>query len=239
MLEASKDRAAAIKIDAITLEVVYSSLLVAANEMSAVLGRSAYSPIIRDMIDYSCGIFDAQGNLISQAENIPVHLGSMGTALRELCRDFPADTFRPGDAYLVNDPYRGGQHTPDLHVFTPAFYQGRLLGICGTIAHHADMGGKNPKSEGFDNRSIFEEGLRIPPVKLAYAGAMNDAVLTIIAGNVREPKATMGDLRAQMAACRSGERRLQELAERYGADTLMAVMERSMNYSESRMRAEL
>ncbi|OCA87182.1 hydantoinase B/oxoprolinase family protein [Pseudobacillus wudalianchiensis] len=227
------------KIDAITLEVVYSGLLAAADEMSGVLGRSAYSPIIREMIDYSCGIFDNKGNLIAQAENIPAHLGSMGTALRDLFNDFPLDTFQPGDAFLVNDPYRGGQHTPDLHVFTPAFLEGQLIGICGTIAHHADMGGKNPGTEGFDNKSIFEEGLRIPPVKLATAEQINEAVTTIIAGNVREPRATMGDLRAQIAACRYGEGRLKELANRYGVDTLLEVMKKSMDYSELRMRTEL
>ncbi|MFZ7942661.1 hydantoinase B/oxoprolinase family protein, partial [Neobacillus sp. 19] len=228
-----------LEIDAITLEVVYSSLLTAADEMSGVLGRSAYSPIIREMIDYSCGIFDSTGNLIAQAENIPAHLGSMGTALRDLFNDFPLNSFKPGDAFLVNDPYRGGQHTPDLHVFTPVFYDGELIGICGTIAHHADMGGKNPGTEGFDNRSIFEEGLRIPPVRLATAEGINEAVTTIIAGNVREPKATMGDLRAQIASCRFGEGRLQELAKRYGVIILKEVMKKSMDYSELRMRTEL
>ncbi|KXH83792.1 hydantoinase B/oxoprolinase family protein [Sporosarcina sp. HYO08] len=226
-------------VDAITLEVVYSSLLAAADEMSGVLGRSAYSPIIREMIDYSCGIFDPVGNLIAQAENIPAHLGSMGSALRELFRDFPPASYKPGDAFLVNDPYRGGQHTPDLHVFTPAFHGDRLVGICGTIAHHADMGGKNPGTEGFDNQSIFEEGLRIPPVQLADSGKINLAIMTIIAGNVREPNATMGDLRAQIASCRFGEGRLTELANRYGFDTLLAVMKRSMDYSALRMQTEL
>lgn len=228
-----------LEIDAITLEVVYSSLLAAAKEMSGVLGRSAYSPIIREMIDYSCALFDMNGNLIAQAENIPAHLGSMGIALRDLFNDFPPESYQTGDAYLVNDPYRGGQHTPDLHIFTPAFYEGELIGICGTIAHHADMGGKNPGTEGFDNRSIFEEGLRIPPVKLASAEIINDAVTTIIAGNVREPKATMGDIRAQIASCRYGERRLKDLAKRYGVNTLKEVMKRSMEYSETRMRTEL
>ncbi|MGG4152812.1 hydantoinase B/oxoprolinase family protein [Peribacillus muralis] len=227
------------EMDAITVEVVYSALLAAADEMSGALGRSAYSPIIREMIDYSCAIFDPEGNLVAQAENIPAHLGSMGAALNELFKDFPSSEFQPGDAFLVNDPYRGGQHTPDLHVFTPSFAEGCLIGICGTIAHHADMGGKNPGTEGFDNRSIFEEGLRIPPVRLATAEVINEAVTTIIAGNVREPKATMGDLRAQLAACRYGERRLRELAERYGSNTLLNVMGRAMDYSETRMKVEL
>ncbi|MEH6957282.1 hydantoinase B/oxoprolinase family protein, partial [Neobacillus drentensis] len=227
------------EMDAITFEVIYSSLLAAAEEMSSVLGRSAYSPIIREMIDYSCGLFDAEGNLIAQAENIPAHLGSMGTALRDLFNDFPPHTFQPGDAYLMNDPYRGGQHTPDLHIFTPAFYEGELVGICGTIAHHADMGGKNPGTEGFDNKSIFEEGLRIPPVKLAEREKINEAITTIITGNVREPKATMGDIRAQLAACRYGEGRLKEIANRYSKGMLTEVMNRSLDYSEKRMRLEL
>ena len=227
------------EVDAISLEVIYSGLLAAADEMSEALGRSSYSPIIREMLDYSCGIFDPTGQLVSQAENIPAHLGSMGHALQDLFEDFPLDTFKEGDAFLTNDPYRGGTHTPDLHVFTPAFAGGRMIGICGTIAHHADMGGKNPGTEGFDNRSIFEEGLRIPPVRLAQEGQISDAVTTIISGNVREPKATMGDLRAQLAACRHGERRLAELASRYGTESLHEVMARAMDYSEIRMRNEL
>lgn len=227
------------EIDAVTLEVIYSGLLAAAEEMSEALGRSSYSPIIFEMLGYSCGIFDPTGQLVAQAENIPAHLGSMGFALQELLKDFPPDTFEPGDAFLANDPYRGGTHTPDLHVFTPAFANGRLIGICGTIAHHTDMGGKNPGTEGFDNHSIFEEGLRIPPVQLARGGKINDAITTIISSNVREPKATIGDLRAQIAACRYGERRLDELSSRYGSDTLFEVMARAMDYSETRMRTEL
>lgn len=228
-----------VEVDAISLEVIYSSLLAAADEMSGVLGRSAYSPIIREMIDYSCGLFDPNGNLIAQAENIPAHLGSMGYALRDLFNDFPIDTFKPGDAFLVNNPYRGGQHTPDLHVFTPAYSGDELIGICGTIAHHADMGGKNPGTEGFDNQSIYEEGLIIPPVKLATNWEVNETVTTIIAGNVREPEATMGDLRAQIASCRYGEGRLEALASRYGIHTLLEVMNQSMDYSELRTRTEL
>lgn len=226
-------------IDAITFEVIYSSLLTSAKEMSGVLGRSAYSPIIREMIDYSCGLFDPDGNLIAQAENIPAHLGSMGYALNDLLEDFPIESFQAGDAFLVNDPYRGGQHTPDLHVFTPAFFEGELIGICGTIAHHADMGGKNPGTEGFDNRSIYEEGLIIPPVKLATKERLNKTITSIIASNVREPEATMGDLRAQLASCRYGESRVTELAARYGSTILLEVMKQSMDYSELRMKTEL
>lgn len=226
-------------IDPVELEVVYSALLASAREMSEALGRSAYSPIIREMLDYSCGIFDPEGNLIAQAENIPAHLGSMGFALRYALERFPVESLRPGDAVLSNDPYLGGTHTPDLHVFTPAFHEGELIGICGTIAHHVDMGGKNPGTEGFDNRTIFEEGLRIKPVWLARDGEIIEPVLELIASNVREPRTTMGDIRAQIASCRYGERRLAALAARYGADRLLAIMRESMAYSERRMRREI
>lgn len=226
-------------ISAVELEIIYSALLAAAKEMSEALGRSAYSPIIREMLDYSCAIFDADGDLVAQAENIPAHLGSMGFALAHTLEEFPADTMRPGDAFITNDPYQGGTHTPDLHVFTPAFHDGERIGICGTIAHHVDMGGRNPGTEGYDNRSIFEEGLRLPPVRLASDGETDPTVLRVVAANVREPSTTMGDLRAQIASCRYGERRLGELATKYGEGRLAAAMRESMDYSERRMRAEI
>lgn len=226
-------------VGAVELEIIYSALLASAKEMSEALGRSAYSPIIREMLDYSCGIFDADGDLVAQAENIPAHLGSMGFALRHTLEVFPLEQMAPGDAFITNDPYQGGTHTPDLHVFTPAFRDGVRIGICGTIAHHVDMGGKNPGTEGYDNRSIFEEGLRITPVRLATAGVIEETVLRLIAANVREPVTTMGDLRAQIASCRYGERRLVELAERYGSDRLLWAMRESMDYSERRMRSEV
>lgn len=226
-------------IDVVTREVVYSGLLTVAGEMSEALGRSAYSPIIREMIDYSCAIFDPSGDLVAQAENIPAHLGSMGRALGFLLEAFPQDTFKAGDAYITNDPYRGGSHTPDVHIFTPAFADRELIGICGTIAHQTDMGGKNPGSEGFDNRSIFEEGLQLPPLRLIEAGETNEAILDLIAANVREPDATMGDLRAQLASCRHAERRLAEFVDRYNATTLLEVMRWSMDYSEKRIATEL
>ncbi len=226
-------------IDVITREVVYSGLLTIASEMSEALGRSAYSPIIREMIDYSCGLFDPNGDLVAQAENIPAHLGSMGRALGFLLEEFPQKTFAPGDAYITNDPYRGGSHTPDVHIFTPAFADGKLVGICGTIAHQTDMGGKNPGTEGFDNRSIFEEGLMIPPLRLIKADEPNNAIFKMIAANVREPDATMGDLRAQLASCRHAERRLAEFVDRYDAETIIDVMRWAMDYSERRIATEL
>lgn len=227
------------EVDVVTREVIYSGLLTVANEMSEALGRSAYSPIIREMIDYSCAIFDPAGDLVAQAENIPAHLGSMGRALGYTLEEFPPESFRPGDAYISNDPYRGGSHTPDVHIFTPAFSGDRLIGICGTIAHQTDMGGKNPGTEGFDNRSMFEEGLQIPPLQLIREGETNEAIFRMIAQNVREPDATMGDLRAQLASCRHGERRLAEFVDRYDADILLDVMRWAMDYSETRIANEL
>lgn len=227
-------------MDPVTFEVIYSALLSTAREMSESLGRSAYSPIIREMLDYSCAIFDAKAQLVAQAENIPSHLGSMGVALLSLLDDFPPSDMGPGDVYITNDPYRGGTHTPDVHVFIPVFLQdGELIGFCGSIAHHVDMGGTNPGTEGFANASIFEEGLRIPPVALYKAGQPGDALFRVIGANVREPKTTLGDLRAQIAACRTGERRLQELCAKYGAGVVRECMLESMNYAERRIRHAL
>jgi N-methylhydantoinase B len=224
----------------ITREVVLGGLSSAAAEMSEALRRSSYSPIIREMIDYSCAIFDPSGRLVAQAENIPAHLGSMGYALAHVLERVGPAGLQPGDAWLTNDPYGGGTHTPDLHVFTGAFDPaGRLIGMLGTIAHHVDVGGKNPGTEGFDNRTIFEEGLRLPPVRLATGGELDHQVLAIVAANVREPSSTTGDLRAQLAACHHGEARLRALAARYGTETLATVMAEALDASEALLRARL
>jgi N-methylhydantoinase B len=227
-------------VDPVTFEVIYSAILSTAREMSEALGRSAYSPIIREMLDYSCAIFDDRAQLVAQAENIPSHLGSMGVALLELLSEIPPANMQPGDVYTMNDPYRGGTHTPDVHVFIPVFLpDGEMVGFCGSIAHHVDMGGTNPGTEGFANASIFEEGLRIPPVALYRAGQPNEALFNVIAANVREPKTTLGDLRAQIAACRTGERRLRELCQKYGASAVRECMAKCMDYAERRVRSAL
>lgn len=238
MLDTSSAEAAR-EVDAVTLEVFHSALIATAHEMGEALRRSAYSPIIREMLDYSAALFDLRGRLIAQAENIPALLGAMTYSLGHLLERHPVESLRPDDAFITNDPYRGGSHTPDVLIFTPVFHDGVPIAFAGSMAHHVDVGGKNPGTEGFDNASIFEEGLRFPPVRLIDGGEPIASVYDLIAANVRDAHGTLGDLRAQLAACRFGERRMNALADRYGVAAFHQLVELVLDYSERRTRAEL
>lgn len=226
-------------IDSISRDVFQHEVVSVAEEMSAALRKSAYSPIIWDMIDYACGVLDPAGNTIAQAATIPAQLGIMPTAFSFMLRDIPLDQWREGDVVISNDPYFGCTHTPDIVLFSPVFHQGELIGITSTVAHHIDVGGKVPGSEAPDAREIFEEGLRFPPLKLFEAGRRNDAIYRIFARNVRDPKASIGDLNAQVAACRTGERRLVDLARKYGNDGVRQRLAACLDYAESYARANL
>jgi len=226
-------------IDPITVAVIESSLIAASEEMSEALHRSAYSPIIREMLDFSCAVFGPAGETVAQAENIPALLGSMGIALTYLIAENPSETLRGGDVFIANDPYRGGTHTPDIHLFMPVFHVDRLIGWSGSLAHHADIGGTNPGTEGFANRSIFEEGLRFPNIRLYEEGRPVVPLLRYIEANIREPTATLGDLRAQVAAVRLGALRLQDLASRYGTTVLDEAMTMVLDQSERRLRRRI
>ena len=225
--------------DPVTVTVIGTALVATAEEMSEALRRSAYSPIIREMLDYSCAVLTPAGEIVAQAEGIPALLGAMSIALAHLVRDNPADAIREGDIFIANDPYRGGTHTPDIHIFTPVFSHGRQIAWAGSLAHHVDIGGTNPGTEGFANRSIFEEGLRFPNIRLVEAGRPVEPLFRYIEANIRDPRATLGDLRAQMAAVKLGAARVAELAERYGRDTLEATMQELMDRSERRIRAAI
>jgi N-methylhydantoinase B len=223
-------------IDPITIATIGSALVATTGEMSESLRRSSYSPIIREMLDYSCGVFTAQGEMAAQSETIPALLGAMAFALQALLEDHPPETLAPGDIFIANDPYRGGTHTPDIHLFAPVFHGERLVAWTGTLAHHVDIGGTNPGTEGYANRSIFEEGLRFPPLRLYEAGRPVVPLFRYIEANVREPRATLGDLRAQTAAVRLGGTRLLGLIDRYGLDTVNGVMGGLIAQTERRLR---
>ena len=152
--------------DPITVGVISSAVRATALEMSEALRRSAYSPIIREMLDYSCAVFTADGETVAQDELIPAFLGTMATTMPWVLEAAAERPLEPGDVYFTNDPYRGGTHTPDIQLFAPVIDDGKCVAWCGNIAHHSDVGGVNPGTEGFANRSIFEEGLRIPPLPL-------------------------------------------------------------------------
>ncbi len=224
-------------IDAITLEILRHAFTAVAEEMNANLIRSAYSPNIKERRDCSSALFDAKGQMIAQAESIPVHLGAMPYSVAAAVRAI--DSFSPGDIVVLNDPYAGGAHLPDITFVAPVFFRGRLVAFVANRAHHADVGGKEPGSLSGDTTEIFQEGLRIPPVRLWCAGSVDRDLLELILANVRTPSERWGDLRAQRAACKTGIDRLTEVIERYGAGVVCEGMSAILDYSERRMRHEI
>ena len=199
-------------IDPITRDVFQQQLVGIAEEMSMALRRAAFSSIIWDMYDYSCGLFTPDGEMMAQAETIPAQLGIMSTALSHMTKAVPLETWKPGDVLVCNDPFRGCTHTMDIVLFSPVFFDGKIVAVTSTIAHHIDIGGKIPGTEAADNIEIFAEGLILPPLKLLEEGRPNQAIFDIVAANVRDPHSCQGDLRAQIAGCRTGERRIAELS---------------------------
>lgn len=206
-----------------------------AEEMGVTLHRSAYTVVIKDLNDYSCAVFDAAGRLVAQGNNMPTHLGSMGQALQSLIRFWDGD-INPGDVYISNDPFDGGTHMPDVHIFAPVHDGERLIAWAGNIAHHADWGGRVPGSMSVENRSIYEEGVIYPHVRLECAGKPNRDVYSLIANNVRQPDMCLGDLRAQVASVRTAVDRFGRLLQRYTADMLCEGMVQIIDNSESRTR---
>ena len=226
-------------IDPISRDVFQQQLVGIAEEMSVALRRAAYSSIIWDMYDYSCGLFTPQCEMIAQAETIAAQLGIMSTALRHMQAAIPLEQWRPGDVMVCNDPYRGCTHTMDIVLFSPVFVGAELVAITSTIAHHIDIGGKIPGTEAADNIEVFAEGLILPPLKLMEEGRPNQAIFDIIAANVRDPASCQGDLRAQIAGCRTGERRLAELFQRTGIAESRALIAACLDYAETYMRRSL
>ena len=227
------------RIDSVTLEVTRNAAAAVCEEMNANLIRTGYSPNIKERRDCSCALFDADAEMIAQAENMPVHLGSMPFSVEAAVDRFSRESLHPGDAILLNDPFYGGAHLPDLTLVTPVYHEGELIAFTANRAHHADVGGSHAGSVSADSTEIYQEGLRIPPVKLFQRGDPNDAVFDMILSNVRTPDERRGDLRAQEAANETGRRRFNELADRYGTSKLGVALEEIKNYSERRMRAEI
>ncbi len=206
--------------------------------MGIALRRTAYSPNIKERMDASCALFDAEGRMVAQAEHIPVHLGSMPLAVQEVRRDFPA-TLREGDQVILNDPFRGGTHLPDITLLKPVFHRGGLLGFAANRAHHADVGGIAPGSMPATAERLDEEGVVLEPQKFLDGGRERREVLDRIRGGMREPVERLGDLRAQVAANELGARRFLELAERHGVAKLRSFAQEVMDYSERRVRAAI
>ena len=230
-------------VDSVTLEVIRNGCAAIAEEMNANLVRTGYSPNIKERRDCSCALFDADGEMVSQAENMPVHLGAMPFSVKAAVEAFEGD-LGSGDAVLLNDPFHGGAHLPDLTLVSPVFADPEsedptLVAYAANRAHHADVGGSTAGSVAADSTEIYQEGLRIPPVKLFEDGEVADDVMEMILLNVRTPGERRGDLRAQEAANETARERVHELVDRYGVEELSEAFDEVQDYSERRMRAEL
>ncbi len=212
----------------VELSIFASRISAVCDEMGAVLQRTAFSPNIRDRLDFSCAVFDAAGQLCAQAAHIPVHLGSMAYAMADIVADVD---WRDGDMLIVNDPFLGGTHLPDVTLIAPVFIDGRLLAFVANRAHHADIGAESPGSMPV-SRSLEEEGLVIPPTRLLRGGRIDEAILDGILAATRNPADGRGDFAAQISANRVGAARLGELIRRQGAAAFLAALDQLNDYAE-------
>ena len=227
-------------VDPIKAEVIARHLLATAEEMGATLVRTSFSPNIKERADCSTAIFDAAGQVIALAQRIPIHLGSMVGAVDEIRKRYKTEEIKPGDMFAANDPYNGGgSHLPDINIIMPVFIDGRIVAFVANIAHHADVGGMVPGSEAAVCKTIFQEGLRIPPVRIVRGGEFNRDVVDIILLNSRTPDERIGDLRAQFAANIVGVRGVTALFERYGAEQAETLIAAYLNFTEKRFAAAI
>ena len=226
-------------LDPVTVEVVRHKLEGIANEMQQTLLRSSFSPIVKEGLDASSSLFTIGGETLAQATAIPIHLATLIPVVAKILETFPVATMQPGDVYCLNDPYMGGTHLPDVALVQPVFAGGRPIALSATMTHHQDMGGMSPGSVPTTATEIFQEGLRLPPLKFREAGRYNETLVAIIRRNVRIPDAVMGDLNAQLAACNVGARRLAELAESLGDNHALAIFDELLDRSERLTRAAL
>lgn len=224
--------------DPIEFELFKNALFGAADEMALTVFRTTYSGVLKDNMDYSTALFDGDGVLVAQGLTLPGHLGSMPTAIASVKTAF-AGRIDPGDLFILNDPFRGGMHLPDVFVFKPIFRGTSLIAWAAAVCHHTDIGGRVPGSNASDSTEIYQEGLRIPPLKLYERGERNEALFALIESNVRVPIKVFGDLRAQLAACHIAEQALHELAASYGERRLAQYMTELVDYAERMTRAAI
>jgi N-methylhydantoinase B len=214
------------KIDPITTEVIRNQIHSIVDEMAIALMKSAYSTNIKERRDLSSAVFDAEGRTVVQGEHLPLHLGSMLGLVKKIREKFPLDRIYPGDIFISNDPYRGGgSHLPDVAMAAPVFREGNLVMFVGNIAHHADIGGASAGSMAGNLTEIYQEGLRIPPIKIFEKGARLEDVFEFILLNVRVPKERMGDYQAHFASLQLGVRRITHLYDKWGEEVLREAMD--------------
>jgi N-methylhydantoinase B len=221
-------------LDPISFEILKNSLISIAEEMGVVLRKSSFSPNIKERRDYSCALFNAPGQLVAQAEHIPVHLGAMPYSVQAVLKEFEGD-LSDGDHVILNDPYRGGTHLPDITMVSPIFFKEELVGFAANRAHHSDVGGVAPGSMSALSRDVNQEGIRIPPVKVWKRGEPNRQVLDFVLSNVRTPEERHGDLRAQRAANLVAARRFEDLVRKSNVSSIEKGMDQLIDYSEKLM----
>ena len=224
--------------DPILLELVKHALDAIVDEMAIALVRTAYSNNLKNAMDMSCALCDVEGRLIAQGLTLPLHLGSIPDAMAQVRRKFGARA-QPGDVFILNDPFEGGTHLPDFYIFKPIFLDGELVGWAASIGHQLDVGGKTPGGNGCDATEIFQEGLRIPPVRLYAAGQPVEPVFELIERNVRVPRQVLGDVRAQVAACFTGERGYLKLLARHGRERFAACTTALLDQAERLARSAI
>jgi N-methylhydantoinase B len=232
------DSVSLASVDPIGFAIVKNAIDAIVDEVAYTVIRTARSEIVKDVMDYSAAICDASGEMVGQAKTIAQHLGAIPEAMAAVKARWGHD-LRPGDAVIINDPYSGGMHLPDIFMFHPVFSGGDILAWVVVICHHTDVGGRVPGSNAADSTEIYQEGLRIPPLKLFEAGELNHTLAELIALNVRVPDRVLGDLRAQYAACQVGARELHRMIERYGDGPFRAYMAELLDYAERLTRAEI
>ena len=222
--------------DPIEFELFKNAIFAIADEMAVTICRTTYSGVLRDNMDFSTALADADGNMVAQGLTLPGHLGSIPAALAVVVERFKGN-IHPGDMFILNDPFDGGMHLPDIFIFQPLYHDGQHIAFAATISHHSDVGGRVPGSNASDSTEIYQEGLRIPPLKLFDRGERNETMWSLIEKNVRIPIQVLGDLRAQLAACHIAETQFGELVKRYGVDKVGLYMGEVIDYAERLTRA--
>lgn len=226
--------------DPVLLEIVSAALVSVAEEMSVTVWRTSRSTTVRELLDYSTAVFDGQGRNVAQAARMPVHLNSMELCLHHIAaHHIPLDDWAEGDVIVTNDPYCGGQHLPDFIAFKPVFKDGKRIAITCVLIHHVDVGGGAAGGYNASATEVFQEGLRVPPVRIVRAGEMQNDLFATILQNVREPETFRGDFLSQIAALDTGARAMVRLADRYGVDALNDIGGALLDHAETEMRAAL
>ena len=228
-------------VDVFTLDIVKDSLVAVGDEMFIALARTSMSPIIYEVLDYACGLTDAGGNLLTQGNGVTGFIGLLTFMVKETLEKFnKKGDLKPGDIIIINDPFGGGgSHLSDVGLVMPIFYKGELVAFSANKAHWTEVGGKDPGSWTTDSTDVYQEGLQLPCIKLFDEGRVNQALVDLIAANVRFPDLSLGDMWAQVAALRTGERRFVEICDKYGKDVIVAAIERLLDHGEQISKKQL